>query len=236
MMNDANDRFGLRDLSTFQQDQLPLLDRFCGLTAHAIADLGAGLGVHARIMLGRSRFVFAVDQSPTESLRQLAAANADFCRIVVADIVDPPFDDASLDGVWASHCLEHLTNPLATLERWRRMLKPDGRLGIIVPPFKTEVVGRHVFTGWTIGQLMLTLLRAGFRIRDGAFCRNGDNICAIVKPEPDPPTFAPNDEVLCQHADRFPPSIAHEIKRNKRENTFGETISCFEGEFESIGW
>ena len=155
---------------------------------------------------------------------------------VVADVDDLPFEQASLDGLWASHCLEHLTNPLATLERWRKLLKPNGRLGVIVPPFKTEVVGRHVFSGWTIGQLMLTLLRAGFRIRDGAFRRNGYNICGIVRSETDPPTFAPNDEILCEHADRFPPSIAYEIGRNKRTNTFGESISCFEGEMESIGW
>lgn len=226
----------LNDLSEFQRDQVPLLDRFLGLTRHTIADLGAGLGVHARLMLARGRCVHAVDQSPTKQLRQLAAANPDDCRIVVADIDDLPFDAESLDGLWASHCLEHLTNPLATLEHWRRLLKPDGRLGVIVPPFKTEVVGRHVFTGWTIGQLMLTLLRAGYCIRDGAFCRNGYNVCAIVRPDPDPPTLKPNDEILCEHADRFPPSIAYEIQRNKRSNTFGETISCFEGEFERIGW
>ncbi|MCB9855905.1 MAG: class I SAM-dependent methyltransferase [Phycisphaerales bacterium] len=224
------------DLTDFQRDQVPLLDRFLGLTANTIADLGAGLGIHARLMIDRSRIVHAVDQSPTNELRQLAAANPDHCRIVIADVAAPPFDDASLDGIWASHCLEHLTDPLAALERWRRMLKPNARLAVIVPPFKTEVVGRHVFTGWTIGQLALTLLRTGYCIRDGAFRKNGYNICAIVRPDPDPPTLKPNDEILCEHADRFPPLMRHEILRNKRTNTFGETISCFDGAFESVGW
>jgi predicted SAM-dependent methyltransferase len=47
------------------------------------------------------------------------------------------FSDNSVDMVYASHCLEHISHSLtaATLREWRRVLKPGGVLRIGVPNF-----------------------------------------------------------------------------------------------------
>ncbi len=221
---------------SFDTDQNPLLDRFLSEVSGRVTDLGAGLGRHTGYMLERGFDVHAVDRVLTPEIRSIASRYGGRCRLTEADITNPGFPAGSVDAIWSSHCLEHTLDPLSVLGEWRRVLKPDGVLCVIVPPFKTQVVGRHVFTGWTVGQLMLTLLRAGFDIRGGAFARHWYNVCAIVRPLSNPPRFEPNDEILCRHHALFPPQIEREILASRRLNPFGETISCFEGDIQRINW
>jgi SAM-dependent methyltransferase len=44
-----------------------------------------------------------------------------------------PIPDGRYEFVLASHCLEHLANPLRGLMEWRRILKKDGLLLLILP-------------------------------------------------------------------------------------------------------
>jgi SAM-dependent methyltransferase len=44
-----------------------------------------------------------------------------------------PIEDASFDAVIASHVVEHLANPLRALQEFHRVLRPGGRLVLIVP-------------------------------------------------------------------------------------------------------
>lgn len=55
-----------------------------------------------------------------------------------------PFANGSLDGVFASHILEHITywREQSTIEEWARVLKEGGSLHIIVPSW--EWVAREV--------------------------------------------------------------------------------------------
>jgi SAM-dependent methyltransferase len=59
---------------------------------------------------------------------------------IVADLTDlSPIADGSADAVWASHCIEHLFEyqvPVALAE-FRRVLRPDGFVCIIVPDLQT---------------------------------------------------------------------------------------------------
>ena len=41
--------------------------------------------------------------------------------------------DNSYDFVISSHCLEHCANPIAALKEWKRVLKPNGHILILVP-------------------------------------------------------------------------------------------------------
>jgi len=41
--------------------------------------------------------------------------------------------DGSYEAVLASHCLEHVANPLRALAEWRRVLKPGGLLLLVLP-------------------------------------------------------------------------------------------------------
>lgn len=44
-----------------------------------------------------------------------------------------PIEDARFDAVIASHVIEHLANPLRALQEFHRVLRPGGRLVLIVP-------------------------------------------------------------------------------------------------------
>jgi SAM-dependent methyltransferase len=45
-------------------------------------------------------------------------------------------DDDSYDAVLASHVVEHLADPITALREWRRVLRPEGRLLVVVPHFE----------------------------------------------------------------------------------------------------
>lgn len=218
------------------EEQRPLLDRFLQAGPQSVADLGAGLGLHTRYFLEHGLGVVAVDRVLTDALEVALRQYGDRARFVQSDLSLLPFDNGQIEAIWVCHCLEHTENPLAVLHEWRRVLRSRGLLAITVPPYKTEVVGRHVFTGWNVGQLILTLLRAGFDVATGAYAEMGHNVFALVRREENPPAMEPNDEILCRYADRFPPSIAAEIRQRKRLNPFGETISSFEGRIKRLGW
>lgn len=59
---------------------------------------------------------------------------------IVADLTDlSPIADGTVDAVWASHCIEHLYKyqvPVALAE-FRRVLRDDGFVCIIVPDLQT---------------------------------------------------------------------------------------------------
>lgn len=56
--------------------------------------------------------------------------------------------DNSYDLLISSHCLEHLANPLGALQNWVRVVRPGGRLCIIVPFKNGTFDHRRPFTGF----------------------------------------------------------------------------------------
>jgi hypothetical protein len=53
---------------------------------------------------------------------------------IICDATDlHPIKDASYESVLASHCLEHIANPLRALAEWKRVMKDDGLLLLILP-------------------------------------------------------------------------------------------------------
>lgn len=52
---------------------------------------------------------------------------------VIGHAADLPVEDGSLDFIFGSHVFEHLTNPYGHLQRWRRKLKPSGKILCIIP-------------------------------------------------------------------------------------------------------
>ena len=44
-----------------------------------------------------------------------------------------PFKENSLDGIIASHCLEHVENPIYTLDKWIKIVKAGGRIILVIP-------------------------------------------------------------------------------------------------------
>lgn len=73
-----------------------------------------------------------------------AVANLDTGSVPETDVIDDAstlgtFPDASVDFVAANHVLEHMEDPLATLETFARVLRPGGIAFIALPD------GRHSF-------------------------------------------------------------------------------------------
>ena len=111
----------------------------------------------------------------TEKFRQCGV------KIVECPVEDMPFEDEEFDACWMSHILEHTMNPGIALQNVWRVLKPEGWLFIMVPPYKSKVVGGHLITGWNIGQLMYLLLLNNFNVKDGHFVKLAYNICGFVR-------------------------------------------------------
>ena len=85
---------------------------------------------------------------------------------VIGDAQYLPFRDNSLDGIIASHVIEHLNDPLQFIEECFRVLKKEGYFEIRCPNFlsvnaKKDPAHKHVFN--PLG-LALLLKMNGFRV------------------------------------------------------------------------
>jgi SAM-dependent methyltransferase len=56
-----------------------------------------------------------------------------FRRTLVCEGTKLPADDASYDCVIASHCLEHIADPIKALLEWKRVIRQRGLLLLILP-------------------------------------------------------------------------------------------------------
>ncbi|MGI9598715.1 MAG: class I SAM-dependent methyltransferase [Acidimicrobiales bacterium] len=101
-----------------------------------VLDLGCGPGqIIGRLARQRPDIdIFGVD-GDGECLRR-AKARCPAATLIQGDIEAPP-DDRALDGpfdvIVSSHSLEHLSDPVGALTRWRELLTDGGKLVIAVP-------------------------------------------------------------------------------------------------------
>ncbi len=102
-----------------------------------VLDAGCGEGSMVRLLAARSpsarvvgsdinsRFLaYAERRAATDGL-----TNASFRQ---GDVQDLPFDDASFDVVWSHFVLYFVPDPGKAIAEFRRVLKPDGRLVIVL--------------------------------------------------------------------------------------------------------
>lgn len=105
------------------------------------ADVGAGTGFMAAGLVARVSKVHVVDGSPVmvdEARKNLAEfRNVEYHT---ADIVDLPFEDGSLDVVFANMVLHHIPEPLAAIREMARVLRPGGRL--VISNMETHLADR----------------------------------------------------------------------------------------------
>lgn len=55
---------------------------------------------------------------------------------ILSNANDLLFKDNSIDYIIALHILEHCAEPVYTLKEWLRVLKPGGKIGVVIPNWK----------------------------------------------------------------------------------------------------
>ena len=82
---------------------------------------------------------------------------------VVADSMELPYPDNSVDEIYAGHLLEHVTSPDKALKEWYRVLRPGGRITITVPDTQKAL---EMFNNGGISYDLLTQVVYGATDRD----------------------------------------------------------------------
>ena len=175
------------------------LDLAGDVSGRRILDAGCGSGPLAAALHAKGATVsgFDVSAAMVDLARQRLGDDAD---LHVADLAAPlPFPDAEFDDVVASlvlHYLEDWTGPLSEL---RRVLKPGGRLMVVVNhPSAYAVVypeadyfavtkysEDYVFDGQTV---WLTFWHRPLHAMTDAFAAAGFRIATVSEPPPAPDT------------------------------------------------
>jgi len=107
-----------------------------------VADLGAGTGFIAAGLVDKVSKVHVVDGSIAMldgARRNLAAyPNVEYHE---ADLTRLPFDDGTLDVVFANMVLHHIPEPLDVIREMLRVLRPGGR--VLISNMETHTVNRE---------------------------------------------------------------------------------------------
>jgi SAM-dependent methyltransferase len=89
--------------------------------------------------------------------------------LVRASALDLPLEDASVDAIASLNVLEHLSDDVGALAEMRRVLRPGGRVGIVVPagPGLYDFYDRHLQheRRYARGELRRKAEGAGLRVR-----------------------------------------------------------------------
>jgi SAM-dependent methyltransferase len=114
----------------------PLREALAGAPGPRLADVGGGTGNYARALGDEGWDAVVVDRDPA----MLAHAAAKGLATIEADAQRLPLADGSVDAVMLVSMLHHVEDPPAALAEARRVLRPGGRLALMV--FTREDVER----------------------------------------------------------------------------------------------
>jgi SAM-dependent methyltransferase len=132
-----------------------------------IVDFGCGSGAASLVLAEAGAKVTAVDiyQAFLDRLDALAAEAGLSGRIrtVRADMADPPFSDGSFDVVWSEGAI-YLVGFEAGLERWRRLLRPGGRLAVTEAVWLCEDPSAEAAAFWEAGYPAITSIEENLKM------------------------------------------------------------------------
>src|SRR5262245_52809964 len=106
----------------------PLREALAGAPGRRLADIGGGTGNYARALRDEGWVPVVVDREPG----MLARAAAKGLETIEADAQHLPLSDASVDAVMLVSMLHHVENPAAAVAEAQRILRPGGRLALMV--------------------------------------------------------------------------------------------------------
>jgi SAM-dependent methyltransferase len=106
----------------------PLRVALAGAPGRCLADIGGGTGNYAAALQREGWESVVIDRSP----EMLARAREKGLATVVADAQALPFADSSFDAAMLVSMLHHVEDQAAALAEAQRILRPGGRLAVMV--------------------------------------------------------------------------------------------------------
>ncbi|CAN5367742.1 hypothetical protein BH09SUM1_BH09SUM1_19830 [soil metagenome] len=137
-----------------------------------VLEFGSGIGSLARLILNKERLIISdyTESYIPELKRQFGALK--HVRIQQMDITNPPDDllAENIDTVFSSNVVEHIKDDDAAFRGAHKILKPGGRIVILVPAFQQlySPLDRNLehYRRYTKKTLKRKLESAGFEIED----------------------------------------------------------------------
>ena len=106
----------------------PLRVALAGAPGRRLADIGGGTGNYASALRSEGWEPVVVDRSP----EMLARARAKGLETIEADAQALPLADESVDAATLVSMLHHVESPALALSEARRILRPGGRMAVMV--------------------------------------------------------------------------------------------------------
>jgi SAM-dependent methyltransferase len=127
----------------------------------SVLEIGCGMGTHAEMLIRNGARLVAVDQTPfaIESVRRRLSLKQLDAAVMRQDAEKLAFRDGSFDVVWTWGVIHHSRSTEQCVEEIARVLKPGGRVMIMVYYRPSLVYYFHC--GVIRGILMGRLLRQG---------------------------------------------------------------------------
>jgi ubiquinone/menaquinone biosynthesis C-methylase UbiE len=106
----------------------PLRAALAGAPGRRLADIGGGTGNYARALRDEGWDPVVIDREPA----MLARAGAKGLETIAGDAQRLPLPDGSVDAAMLVSMLHHVEDPAAAIAEARRILRPGGRLVLMV--------------------------------------------------------------------------------------------------------
>ena len=172
-------------LTGLQAERNEILTMYLGKSRPGLLDVGCGDGqfLSEMLKLGWKGSGIDFDAAAVENGRKKYGLD-----LAVGEFMSAEYPERGFDAVTMSHVIEHVPDPIACLEKCRRLLPPGGRLVVTTP--NTGSLGHQRFKDcwrglepprhlhiFTPGLLAECARRAGLRVvRSGSTAANADYV------------------------------------------------------------
>lgn len=128
-------------LNTHTRKELFIRNNVFNLMKDAIViDVGCGTGFFSSMILQHAKKLICVDISKNNIESAMLSLGAQNVEFLVSDCKKIDIPDGKVDIVFCTGTIEHTKNPVSTLDEFRRILRPGGKL-ILTVDVNPEITG-----------------------------------------------------------------------------------------------